>query len=187
MITIEAVKSHNPIRAAFETAGIRLVKDKAPCPFHPDKHPSLTLRGERWRCWGCGEGGDVIDFTAKFYGLNTKGAIRFLADRAGIKTANTQAEKAAAEKARKERESKAEAVRAFRKWEQKEVAEIAAILRRYNRLVTSRKTFSESELVDLAGLRGNIDILEYYYGILCCSNDEPKFRLYTEAKLDAGL
>ncbi len=28
------------------------------CPFHDDRHPSLSLLGGFWRCWaGCGEGG----------------------------------------------------------------------------------------------------------------------------------
>lgn len=184
---IDTVKFHNPIRAALETAGIRLAKDKALCPFHQDKTPSLSIKGERWRCWGCGEGGDVIDFTAKYYDLDMKGAIKLLADRAGIKTSpQTPAERQAAEKARRERESRAAAVRAFREWEQKEVNEISAILRRYHRLITSRTTFSEAELVDLAQLQGNIDVLEYQYSILSRSNDEQKFGLYREAMSDAG-
>lgn len=178
---IEAVKSHNPIRAALNIAGIRLVKDKGLCPFHTDKHPSLSIKGERWKCWGCGEGGDVIDFTAKYYRLDTKDALKLLADRAGIRPANTQAERAAAEKARKERENKLVLLKAFRVWEQREVDDISAILRRYRRLIASRTTFTEAELVDLARLQGNIDILEYQYGIFCGTDDEAKFELYTEA------
>ncbi|MGI8483562.1 MAG: CHC2 zinc finger domain-containing protein [Thermomicrobiales bacterium] len=28
------------------------------CPFHDDRHPSLSILGGFWRCWaGCGEGG----------------------------------------------------------------------------------------------------------------------------------
>lgn len=154
---IEAIKAHSPIRAAFETAGIRLVKDKGLCPFHTDKHPSLSIKGERWKCWGCGEGGDVIDFTAKFYGLDIKGAVRFLADRAGI-TKQTSAE---AKAALREREKRQELLTAFKKWEQQEVDEISPILRRYNRLIASRTAFTEAELVDLARLQGNIDILRY--------------------------
>ena len=35
----------------------------ANCPFHNDKTPSLHWFGEnRWHCFSCGEGGDVIDF-----------------------------------------------------------------------------------------------------------------------------
>src|SRR5262245_19808171 len=33
------------------------------CPFHEDPNPSLTSTpdGKRYRCFGCGAGGDVID------------------------------------------------------------------------------------------------------------------------------
>lgn len=38
---------------------------RALCPFHNDKRPSMTVKGERWKCWSCGESGDAIDFVMK--------------------------------------------------------------------------------------------------------------------------
>lgn len=38
------------------------------CPFHPDTSgttPSLTAYPDGWKCFGCGEGGDVIDWLQK--------------------------------------------------------------------------------------------------------------------------
>ena len=34
------------------------------CPFHPDKHPSMTVSPSRqtYKCFVCGKGGDVIQF-----------------------------------------------------------------------------------------------------------------------------
>ena len=40
----------------------------ARCPFHDDREPSLKL-DKRFHCFGCGADGDVIDFTAKLFGL----------------------------------------------------------------------------------------------------------------------
>lgn len=44
------------------------------CPFHSEKTPSLKpyQGGRKWKCFGCGEGGSVIDFVMKLYevGLN---------------------------------------------------------------------------------------------------------------------
>lgn len=40
------------------------------CPFHKDKNPSLSVKGQRWRCFGCGAWGDGVDFVAKLYGLS---------------------------------------------------------------------------------------------------------------------
>ena len=34
---------------------------KAVCPFHDDHHPSLSFKNQRFKCFGCDEGGDVID------------------------------------------------------------------------------------------------------------------------------
>lgn len=42
------------------------------CPFHEDRHPSLSLLGGFWRCWaGCGEGG-VNAFRARVRGLERR-------------------------------------------------------------------------------------------------------------------
>lgn len=41
------------------------------CPFHGEKTASLKIYpGDRgWHCFGCGEGGDVIRFVMKLFGL----------------------------------------------------------------------------------------------------------------------
>lgn len=44
-------------------------KGWAVCPFHQDRHPSMSFRAGRFRCWACGASGDSIDFTAKLLGL----------------------------------------------------------------------------------------------------------------------
>ena len=176
---IEAVKAHSPLRSEIQAAGVHLERDKGLCPFHPDKHPSLSVKGERWKCWGCGEGGDVIDFTAKYHGIDTKAAIRLLADRAGIKPASTQAERIAAERARQERERKAELVRAFRAWEQSEVNRISSLLRAFHSMAARART--EDELISLAEVQGEVDRLEHiYFEVFCKKDDAAKFELYRE-------
>lgn len=68
-------------------ATVKLVKSghefKASCPFHNDRTPSLTLyqsgRGWRWQCFGCGKGGDVIDWLAQLHSLPIGEAARLLA------------------------------------------------------------------------------------------------------------
>lgn len=175
---IEAIKAHNQLRAEIEAAGVHLERDKGLCPFHTDKHPSLSIKGERWRCFTCNEGGDVIDFTAKYYGLDTKGALRLLADRAGIKRQTSIEAKAA----QRERERKQELLRAFREWEQTTVNDIAEVLRSYRHMKATRKTFTEGELIELARVQGEIDILEHHYEILCSKDDESKFGLYQETR-----
>ena len=44
-------------------------KGWAVCPFHSDKHPSMSFRAGRFRCWACNASGDAIDFTGRLLGL----------------------------------------------------------------------------------------------------------------------
>src|SRR3989344_7460956 len=64
-------------------SGINL---KANCPFHSEKTPSFMVSRERglWKCFGCGEGGDVFAFIQKHEGLSFPEVLRILADRAGV-------------------------------------------------------------------------------------------------------
>src|SRR3954464_1461562 len=57
------------------------------CPFHTEKTPSFYVFPDRgsWRCFGtCGEGGDLFSFVQKRENLDFRGALRLLADEAGI-------------------------------------------------------------------------------------------------------
>lgn len=47
------------------------------CPIHQEKTPSLGIyqSGRKWKCFGCGEGGSVIDFIMKYFGIGFKQAV----------------------------------------------------------------------------------------------------------------
>ena len=54
---------------------------KGLCPFHPDHDPSLTVYpdNQRWCCYSCNVGGDVINFTMHRRNMDFKEAIEYLA------------------------------------------------------------------------------------------------------------
>ena len=80
----EAVKQSVSTREAAEFYGIKVSRTgMACCPFHDDKNPSMKV-DQRFHCFGCGEDGDVIDFTAKLFNLSPKEAAEKLAQDFGL-------------------------------------------------------------------------------------------------------
>lgn len=69
---------------AFKRRGRNLV---GLCPFHGEKTASFNLYPETnsFYCFGCGAGGDVITFIKRIENLDYIDAIKFLADRSGMK------------------------------------------------------------------------------------------------------
>jgi len=59
---------------------------KGLCPFHDEKTPSFNVTPSRgfFHCFGCAEGGDVIDFVMKIDHLSFAEAVERLAARAGV-------------------------------------------------------------------------------------------------------
>lgn len=59
---------------------------KGLCPFHKEKSPSFTVRADPpvFHCFGCGAGGDVVEFVKLKEGLSFKDAIESLARRFGV-------------------------------------------------------------------------------------------------------
>ena len=59
---------------------------KACCPFHAEKTPSfvVTPARQRFKCFGCGAGGDVFAWVVLVENTTFPLAVRRLADRAGI-------------------------------------------------------------------------------------------------------
>ncbi len=59
---------------------------KGLCPFHNEKTPSFSVDEGRqtYKCFGCGEGGDVISFVEKYYNLDFMEAMEMLAREYGI-------------------------------------------------------------------------------------------------------
>ncbi len=56
------------------------------CPFHEERTPSFHVIPSRgfYKCFGCGEGGDVISFVQKVNNVTFVEAVEWLADRAGL-------------------------------------------------------------------------------------------------------
>ena len=107
-VDIPALKARHPLGDTVEAAGVRLrgrgrVRQGV-CPFHDEAEGSFTVYGdsERFYCFGCGEGGDVLDFVQRAENLTLPEAIARLdgspglAPRAAIRPAGTRRPRSAA-------------------------------------------------------------------------------------------
>jgi len=83
-VDIPALKRRHPLGDVVEAAGVELrgrgrVRQGL-CPFHEERESSFTVYADtqRWYCFGCGEGGDVLDFIQRTHGVGLPEAIRRL-------------------------------------------------------------------------------------------------------------
>ena len=80
-VDIPALKARHPLGDTVEAAGVRLRGGgrvrQGVCPFHDEAEGSFTVYGdsERFYCFGCGEGGDVLDFVRRMEDLTLPEAI----------------------------------------------------------------------------------------------------------------
>lgn len=84
---IDEVKSKNDIVDIIGSYISLNDKNKALCPFHSDHSPSFSVHPDKqiYKCFSCGESGNVITFVEKFLGISFQEAVKLLADKSGIK------------------------------------------------------------------------------------------------------
>ena len=84
---IDEIKSKNDIVDVIGSYINLNEKYKALCPFHDDHTPSFSVHPDKqiYKCFSCGESGNVITFVQKITGVSFEEALGILADRAGIK------------------------------------------------------------------------------------------------------
>lgn len=84
MIDLDALRAAHPIATVVERSGVNLRPSGGRlvgcCPLHDDHRPSFTVYPDTasYYCFGCGVGGDVLDFLARAYRLDFRGALRLL-------------------------------------------------------------------------------------------------------------
>ena len=83
-VDIPALKRRYPLGDVVEASGVALrgrgrVRQGV-CPFHEENEGSFTVYADsqRWHCFGCGLGGDVLDFIQRLDGVGLPEAIRRL-------------------------------------------------------------------------------------------------------------
>mgnify|MGYP001110059553 CR=1 FL=1 len=77
---VQIVGEHVPLRRSGRTY-------RGPCPLHGGERPNFSVDPQRgiFKCFVCGQGGDVFAFPMKRLGLGFLDAVRYVAERTGIR------------------------------------------------------------------------------------------------------
>lgn len=79
-LDLHAIRRDFPIPGIAAGAGVDLTRKGSEavglCPFHSERSPSFTVfdGGQRYHCFGCGAGGDVLDFLQALHGVGLREA-----------------------------------------------------------------------------------------------------------------
>ena len=163
MNVFEAVKTSINTREAAARYGVEVNRHgKALCPFHNDRNPSLFVDDDHYHCYACGEHGDVIDFTAKLFGLKLYEAAQKLAYDFGI-TQDKPPTKAMQEK--QNRKSEAQRLRENEKLCFSALLEYMKLLQEWKVLYAPR-TPEDTQDDRFVEACHNVDYVEYLVDLL---------------------
>ena len=79
-----------PIESVAERLGLTVTKHKSLCPFHEDRHPSLSFKNNGYRCFVCGEHGGVIDLAMHVLGKSFIETCEWLANEHNVILSETK-------------------------------------------------------------------------------------------------
>ena len=96
---------------------------KGLCPFHREKTPSFNVNPEKqiFKCFGCGQGGDIFTFVMKTEKVSFQEAVSILAERAHIELPTSRGGPSRGEKSRLQ-QLNAWAAEMFHRWLVKDAA-----------------------------------------------------------------
>ncbi|HEY5181615.1 MAG TPA: CHC2 zinc finger domain-containing protein [Dermatophilaceae bacterium] len=83
-VDVQAIRAAHPIEDVIASSGVELHQRghgyMGCCPFHDDSTASMSVGAvpDRFRCFGCGTGGDVIEYVSRRYALSFVDAVEAL-------------------------------------------------------------------------------------------------------------
>lgn len=168
-VTAEDAARHYGI--AFDRRGWAL------CPFHNDRHASMSFRAGRFRCWACGENGDSIDFTGKLLGLEPLGAAERLNTDFALGLPLHRKPTEAENREARRRQEVAQAHKAFEAWRGESLRKLNAAVREGNLALKGMTNLDELSEREARAIRDR-DALEYYADTLANGTPEDQAEIY---------
>jgi hypothetical protein len=75
LIDFQRIRQSTDIVAIAKWLGLEVHGEKAKCPFHQDRTPSLSFKDGRFKCFGCDASGDAVDLVARMKDISTLEAV----------------------------------------------------------------------------------------------------------------
>ena len=182
------VKEHLTTRQVAEFYGLQVKRNGfACCPFHEEKHPSMKL-DRNYHCFGCGIGGDVIDYVSRMFGLSQYEAALKLIEEFHLpiqgKVKLDRLQKKQFREARAEQAHLFRIKDRFKKWCNQTIEKLKDCLLEIEQVGIFLKDqpleiiFSE----DYATLLHAEPVMEYWLDILCFGSIEEKQELFLKGR-----
>lgn len=172
---VEALEAARFYGVTFDQKGWAL------CPFHHDRHASMSFRDGRYRCWSCGAHGDSVDLVKKLFGLSTVEALQRLnSDFAlNLPIGKPASPKQKAE-ARRQREI-AEAHKKFEEWRKNLLSDLASAYRVGFMALKSEMTPDQYSEREAYSVRFS-SIFEYLMDTLSDGSPEEQYQIFMERR-----
>jgi DNA primase len=158
---VKAVRAID-LAEVIQAEGVTLRHDRGHCPFHDDQTPSFSVyQGrdgrQRWHCFGCGAGGDVVDFVQKLHRVDFPGALRLLGIAPGPMSP-------ASKRQIQKRHRAQRIVESFEEWIDAAADELETLIRCTMKVASSWKTVEEFQAG--AEILRLLAVWDYYLTIL---------------------
>lgn len=161
----EQIKDLVDLRVAIEHYGVHFNRRGfAICPFHDEKTASLSIKGQRWKCFGCDAGGSIIDFVMRLFNISFPQAVVRLNADFGLGFTSEKANPQQLERLKKEKQEK-DYERELYEAEYREKSDA------YRRLWQAKQTRAPKTIEDVDPLYVEachvLPILDYWFSIHC--------------------
>lgn len=151
------------------------------CPFHNDRHPSMKI-DKNYHCFACGVGGDVIDYTARMYGLSQYDAAKKLIEDFGLPVQTEVMSREEKERLRREKEERMRIIqlkKRFFRWCEETIELLKDALIQIE--VIGKMLYGKPPDVifseDNAMMLHAEPIINYWLDILCMGSEQEKKRI----------
>ena len=170
------IKKAVDIKTAAEYYGIKIKHNKALCPFHAENTPSLSFKNGYYHCFGCGVGGDVIDFVARINGTGQKEAALIINDIFNLGFTSVHPQTSTQQK-------KDVLLTKYKGWERNTIVELTELFRRYREYMQNEPPFSDK----WGEAAERLPVIEYKLDLLQSDDVKTKTEWFKESLEKAGV